>query len=67
MRPGRLDQLIFIPMPDYESRLGILKVTTETLVSPALPEVACTLVLSAALRSIPLVHLWLSDLDVSSP
>merc|ERR1719231_2114012 len=27
MRPGRLDQLIFIPMPDYESRLGILKST----------------------------------------
>lgn len=25
MRPGRLDQLIFIPMPDYESRLNILK------------------------------------------
>jgi len=27
MRPGRLDQLIFIPMPDYESRLSILKST----------------------------------------
>lgn len=25
MRPGRLDQLIFIPVPDYESRLSILK------------------------------------------
>lgn len=25
MRPGRLDQLIFIPMPDMESRLSILK------------------------------------------
>ncbi|CAM9283909.1 unnamed protein product [Chrysoparadoxa australica] len=25
MRPGRLDQLLYIPMPDYESRLGILK------------------------------------------
>jgi transitional endoplasmic reticulum ATPase len=25
MRPGRLDQLIFIPMPDYESRLSILR------------------------------------------
>lgn len=24
MRPGRLDQLIFIPMPDYESRLSVL-------------------------------------------
>ncbi len=27
MRPGRLDQLIFIPLPDYESRLSILKAT----------------------------------------
>jgi transitional endoplasmic reticulum ATPase len=27
MRPGRLDQLIFIPMPDFESRLSILKST----------------------------------------
>ncbi|TYZ60513.1 hypothetical protein PybrP1_009291 [[Pythium] brassicae (nom. inval.)] len=25
MRPGRLDQLIFIPMPDYDSRLSILR------------------------------------------
>lgn len=27
MRPGRLDQLIFIPLPDYLSRLSILKAT----------------------------------------
>jgi transitional endoplasmic reticulum ATPase len=27
MRPGRLDQLIYIPMPDVDSRLGILKST----------------------------------------
>merc|ERR1712046_524858 len=27
MRPGRLDQLIYIPMPDYESRLSILNAT----------------------------------------
>ncbi len=27
MRPGRLDQLIFIPMPDFESRLSILRAT----------------------------------------
>lgn len=27
LRPGRLDQLIYIPMPDFESRLGILKST----------------------------------------
>lgn len=25
MRPGRLDQLIYIPMPDHDSRLSILK------------------------------------------
>jgi transitional endoplasmic reticulum ATPase len=27
MRPGRLDQLIFIPLPDYESRLSVLRAT----------------------------------------
>merc|ERR1712179_705367 len=27
MRPGRLDQPIYIPMPDFESRLGILRAT----------------------------------------
>ena len=27
LRPGRLDQLIYIPMPDYESRLSILRAT----------------------------------------
>merc|ERR1712137_1332797 len=27
MRPGRLDQLIYIPMPDLDSRLGILRAT----------------------------------------
>lgn len=27
MRPGRLDQLMYIPMPDYGARLGILKAT----------------------------------------
>ncbi|KAL9181895.1 hypothetical protein ACHAXT_012238 [Thalassiosira profunda] len=27
IRPGRLDQLIYIPMPDYESRLAILSAT----------------------------------------
>eukprot|EP01127_Copromyxa_protea_P013432 TRINITY_DN3623_c1_g1_i1.p1 TRINITY_DN3623_c1_g1~~TRINITY_DN3623_c1_g1_i1.p1 ORF type:complete len:803 (-),score=230.32 TRINITY_DN3623_c1_g1_i1:57-2465(-) len=25
MRPGRLDQLIYIPMPDLEARIGVLK------------------------------------------
>ena len=27
IRPGRLDQLCYIPMPDYDSRLAILKAT----------------------------------------
>lgn len=27
IRPGRLDQLCYIPMPDYEARLAILKAT----------------------------------------
>merc|ERR1712161_22869 len=27
MRPGRLDQLIYILMPDFESRLSILRAT----------------------------------------
>merc|ERR1719197_2051534 len=27
MRPGRLDQLIYIPMPDFDSRLSILRAT----------------------------------------
>lgn len=35
MRPGRLDQLIYIPMPDYESRLSILQaVLHKTPISP---------------------------------
>merc|ERR1712216_133931 len=35
MRPGRLDQLIYIPMPDYESRLSVLKaVLRKTPLSP---------------------------------
>ena len=25
LRPGRLDQLMYIPMPDYESRVSILR------------------------------------------
>merc|ERR1719247_1127022 len=37
MRPGRLDQLIFIPMPDLESRQAILKATLRK--SPVSPEV----------------------------
>lgn len=28
MRPGRLDQLLFIPLPDYESRLQVLRAVT---------------------------------------
>merc|ERR1719226_42018 len=37
MRPGRLDQLIYIPMPDYESRLAILRATLRK--SPVAKEV----------------------------
>jgi transitional endoplasmic reticulum ATPase len=28
MRPGRLDQLVYLPLPDYESRLSILRAAT---------------------------------------
>jgi len=37
MRPGRLDQLIYIPMPDLEARLSILKATLRK--SPISPDV----------------------------
>ena len=37
MRPGRLDQLIYIPMPDLESRQSILKATLRK--SPVSPDV----------------------------
>jgi transitional endoplasmic reticulum ATPase len=37
MRPGRLDQLIYIPMPDYGSRLSIFKATLRK--SPLAPDV----------------------------
>jgi len=37
MRPGRLDQLIYIPMPDYESRLSIMKAILRK--SPLSPDV----------------------------
>ena len=35
MRPGRLDQLIYIPMPDYESRLSILRATLRKAREPS--------------------------------
>jgi transitional endoplasmic reticulum ATPase len=37
LRPGRLDQLIYIPLPDQPSRLSILKATLKK--SPISPEV----------------------------
>ena len=37
MRPGRLDQLIFIPLPDYPSRLAVLKAALRK--SPMSPDV----------------------------
>ncbi len=36
LRPGRLDQLIYIPLPDEPSRLSILKATLKK--SPIAPE-----------------------------
>jgi transitional endoplasmic reticulum ATPase len=37
MRPGRLDQLIYIPLPDEASRLSILTATLRK--SPIAPDV----------------------------
>jgi len=37
MRPGRLDQLIYLPLPDYDSRLSIIRAATRK--SPLSPEV----------------------------
>jgi len=37
MRPGRLDQIIYIPLPDMESRYSILKAATRK--SPIHPDV----------------------------
>lgn len=31
MRPGRLDRLIYVPLPDYETRLQILKIQFEKI------------------------------------
>jgi len=40
MRPGRLDQLMYIPLPDYESRLSILRAVLRK--SPVAPDVDLT-------------------------
>ena len=37
MRPGRLDQLIYIPLPDHESRVSVLQASLRK--SPVAPEV----------------------------
>ena len=37
MRPGRLDQLIYLPLPDHDSRVAILKAATRK--SPLAPEI----------------------------
>jgi transitional endoplasmic reticulum ATPase len=37
LRPGRLDQLIYIPLPDLESRISILKANLRK--SPVAPDV----------------------------
>lgn len=44
-RPGRLDQLIYIPLPDYGSRLSIFKANLRK--SPVSPEVDLTLLAKA--------------------
>lgn len=33
LRPGRLDQLIYIPLPDFAARFGILKATLRSVIS----------------------------------
>lgn len=37
IRPGRLDQLIYIPLPDYVARVGIIKAVLRK--SPVAPNV----------------------------
>jgi len=37
IRPGRLDQLIYIPLPDYVARIGIIKAVLRK--SPVAPNV----------------------------
>lgn len=44
-RPGRLDQLIYIPLPDYESRLSIFKANLRK--SPVSPDVDMALMAKA--------------------
>lgn len=31
IRPGRFDRLLYVPLPDYDSRLQILKIHTQTM------------------------------------
>lgn len=45
MRPGRLDQLIYIPLPDEPSRMSILKASTRK--SPLAPDVSLTAIAKA--------------------
>jgi len=39
IRPGRLDQLIYIPLPDFVARVGIIKAVLRK--SPIAPNVNC--------------------------
>lgn len=35
LRPGRIDQLVYIPLPDFDARVGILRATLQdTFISP---------------------------------
>ncbi|ODQ55127.1 AAA ATPase [Saitoella complicata NRRL Y-17804] len=45
MRPGRLDQLIYVPLPDEESRLGIIKAQLRK--SPVSDDVDLTVIAKA--------------------
>jgi transitional endoplasmic reticulum ATPase len=42
LRPGRFDRLIYVPLPDYEARLEILKIHTRKM--PLAPDVDLTVI-----------------------
>lgn len=49
LRPGRLDQLIYIPLPDLPARQGILEATLKK--SPVAPNVPLPFIVPSAKRS----------------
>ncbi|NPA85890.1 MAG: AAA family ATPase [bacterium] len=42
LRPGRFDRLVYVPLPDYEARLEILKIHTRKM--PLAPDVDLTVI-----------------------